>query len=181
LIGISMRITALVEPFVGSEAEGEVSERTLYEVDEFSTRLGRAAGTTVPIVEGSWEKAPDDGFILLFNSWKLAEHPALRPRSVVVNLSREQVPRNLEDYQLAAGVESYTYFRWLGEPDGDHGAALFGRRDVAALISANFLGAPHNMTENYAILASPLYKDLPGLLAGYLGAYEQVHRGLVHP
>jgi hypothetical protein len=176
-----MRVSVLLAPLDASSAEGYVGERDGYSVDDFAARLGQAAGTTVTIVEGGWEHAPADGFIIIYDTLNEAEHPELAPRMIVVNLGRSVLPEHLERWKLAGGIQSHRYMLWQQTPDADRGTGVFGRRDVAPLISAEFLMVPAYLTENYALLGSPLYKDLPSLLAGYLHAYERVHPTLVHP
>jgi hypothetical protein len=176
-----MRVTLLLAPFVESSAEEYIGEREAFSVEEFASRLGKAAGIAVSILEGGWERAPGDGFIVVFDSLDAAEHPELAPRTIVVNVSRSVVPEYLERLKLAGGIEAHRYLLWQETPDADRGEGVFGRRDVASFISAEFAMISVYLTENYALLASSLYKDLPGLLAGYLQAYERVHPSLVNP
>jgi hypothetical protein len=176
-----MRVTVLLAPFDESSLEDYIGEREGFSIDDFALRLGKAPGLAVSIVEGGWERAPGDGFIVVFDSLNVVEHPELAPRTIVVNMSRSAVPEYLERLKLAGGIEAHRYMLWQETPDADRGDGVFGRREIAPLISAEFLMAPVYLTENYALLASPLYKDLPGLLAGYLQAYERVHPSLVNP
>jgi hypothetical protein len=144
-------------------------------VDGFCLGLSQAARVPVPVLEGSLAKAPEDGFLVLFG-WRnveLAENRHLCPRTILMNIGRSAVPRILEDFHLAAGVEQHRYFRWKHERAKEFGGQLYGRKDVGLRMGATWPGGGWE-SETYGLLSSDRYPDLPGLLAGYLAAYEEL-------
>jgi hypothetical protein len=145
----------------------------LDDVDEFAACLGEAAGVPVPVIEGTIANAPAEGFIVLFGWDGITTDPHLGPRVVLINVNRSEVPHDLERYQLAAAVEKDRYFRWQHERARDSGRHLYGRKDVGRRIGATWPGGGWE-SESYGLLSSDRYPDLPGLLAGYLAAYEEL-------
>lgn len=167
-----MRLTAITCPWQPeADHPDAISPREIDAVDEFSAALGKAAGVSVDVIEGSLADAPPDGFIIAFSAEGLAEHPTLGPRVVLVNADRASVLEQLEQHSLVAAVEKHRYFLWRRQRAQERGRGLFGRKDVAARIGATFDQSPF-VSARYAYLASEGATNLPELMAQYLSAYE---------
>jgi hypothetical protein len=176
-----MQVTMIIRTYATTISASK-GEREGYRAEEFCSRLSQALGVPVPTVDvDDLGSAPADGFLLLFKARGLQEHPRLGPRSVVLALEHAHLPGTLERHSLAAGVEHRRYLEWQVKPDGDSGDQLFGRKEIAPRIKAEFLMDPVYTTEHYGLLGSRLYRDLPTLLAAYLVEYERLHPDWVHP
>jgi hypothetical protein len=168
-----MKLTAIIPPCPEVLGPTECSDREFFNVDEFCTALGLAAGITVSIIEGSLSDVPADGFVLLYYEYSMALDFAHRigARVVLINAQRGSLFRQLEPRRLAGAIEERRYFNWRKERGEESGSGLVGRKDVARRIGATIVH-PHYSTEHYAELSHPRCRDLPELLALYLAGLE---------
>ncbi len=167
-----MKLIAVVEPQNPAARFATSTPRQYDEVDEFAATVGRLAGVPVPVIEGSLADVPGEGFLIAYTRRGLAEHLELGPRVVLMNASRECVLDNVEQYHLAAAIEKFRYFQWRKQREQEKGDGVFGRIDVAQRMGAGGVG--YKDTEHYRLLSCGRYADLPGLLVGYLKAYEEM-------
>lgn len=145
--------------------------RQFDDVDAFCAALGAAAGVTVPIIEGRYADAPDEGFLIVYDVEDDVP-PGLGPRIVLVNVLGRPFER-LETLRCAALIESLRYRRWRVDRDRETGAGLYARKDVAGCMGATFIHPPYFMTEHYTLISHPSCRNLPELLALYLTALEE--------
>jgi hypothetical protein len=124
-----MKITAIVSPLhAGGPAKTVVSPREFDAVDEFVSAVGQAAGVLVHVVEGSLMNAPDDGYVIVFDTQELAHLSnrvaALASRLIVVNADRSRLLAQVEEHQLEGAIEKHRYFRWRTQRQSEDGSGL---------------------------------------------------------
>src|SRR5262245_21107368 len=133
--------------------------------------MRHALAIEVPVVEVPLAGAPADGYLLVFHRAPWAVTPELARRIIAFDEDRASVMEDVEQYGFAGAVEKHRYFQWRAQRDKERGYGLVGRKDVAARMPARLAGGPYT-SANYAILASDTARDLPGLIAEYLRAYD---------
>ncbi len=168
-----MRLFVIVSPTESEpDASASSTPRQSDDVDEFAEVVGRPAGAKVPIIEGTLADAPHEGFLIDFDGYGLARQPELGPRVILMNVFRDDPFVVLEKHNLVAAIERYRYFQWRKQRSQESGNGVFGRKDVAERMGAGGVG--YKDTEHYRLLSCDRYADLPGLLVGYLRAYEEM-------
>lgn len=148
--------------------------RMTYAVDEFARALGMELGISLPVIEGQIADAPADAYVVAYGP-PVAELPLPASSIIYVNANRTSVRRNLEQYSLAAAIESNRYFEWQHRRGEERGAGVFGRKDVASAIGAELEVGPFT-TDRYGLLKDLRVRDLPSLLASYLRGLESIRK-----
>jgi hypothetical protein len=165
-----MKVAIVVTPY---ESGGDASTalRETDGADELAEAMRGALAIDVPVVVGPLASAPADGYLLVFHHvpWKV--DPELARRIISIDEDRSSIVKNVEQYGFAGAVEKHRYFMWRTQRDSERGDGLVGRKTVAPRMSARVLGGPYT-SANYAMLASDTARDLPGLIAEYLKAYD---------
>src|SRR3954447_1888875 len=109
----SMKITAIIAPFDPNPSFPlAVAPRHFDAVDDFVKVLGQAAGIEIPVIEGTLNDAPREGYLILFDAISLAEKPSIASRAIVMNADRSTVIASLERDQTLGAVEKHRYFVW---------------------------------------------------------------------
>ncbi len=166
-----MKVSILVPAFEPiADLPTVVSARQFSEVDELAQAMQGALSIEVPIVEGSLREAPASGYVFAFDVPSTVD-PQLAQRIIAFEEDRSDIMKRAERHGFVAAVEKYRYFQWRTHPDADRGYGLVGKRDVAARMQARIISGPYT-SARYCMIASDTARDLPGLIAEYLKAYE---------
>lgn len=152
--------------------------RQMLAFDDFAKALGTALPRPVEIVEVPLAAAPQEGVILLYErQTSLPEYLAASSdptraaqRIFLLDVSRQSLPRILEDHGLAGAIEITRFMSWRNHPDNDFGGQVYGRRDIASQLGG-VIAPPPFSGETYCLFDVPGTRDLPGALAVYLRAY----------
>lgn len=151
--------------------------RQMRAVDLFAEALGKALGVPPTIVEVPLAAAPPEGILVLYPESSILDYLAAVPdrkkaaeRIFLMGLSRQHLPRLLEDHGFAGAVEASRYYSWRNDPAEDFGGQVYGRRDVADRMGAVIAPPPFSGT-TYCLLDVPGTTDLPSALAKYLIEY----------
>lgn len=147
-----------------------VSARQFSQVDELARAMQGALSIEVPIFEGGLRDAPESGYVFAFDV-PSAVDPQLAQRIIAFEEDRSDVMKRAERHGFVAAVEKHRYFQWRTHPNADRGYGLVGKREVAARMQARIISGPYT-SARYCMIASDTARDLPGLLAEYLKAYE---------
>lgn len=146
------------------------SARQLFRADELAEAIRGALAIDVPVIEGGLANAPATGYLLAFQVPSTVD-PQLARRIVAFDEDRASLMKRLELHGFAGAVEKQRYFEWRTRPDAERGYGLVGKKDVAARMSARIASGPYT-SARYGMIASDNARDLPGLVAEYLKAYE---------
>jgi hypothetical protein len=166
-----MKISILIPVHDAAAARPNLaSARELCHADQLAEAMRGALGIEVPILEGSLADAPATGYLLAFTVPSTVD-PALARRIVAFDEDRSGIVQRIEHAGFAAAVEKHRYFQWYSQPDRDRGSGLIGRKDVAARMPARIANGPFTGA-HYGAIASETARDLPGLIAAYLAAYD---------
>jgi hypothetical protein len=144
--------------------------RELVSADELAEAMRVALSIDVPVVAAPLTSAPADGYLLAFHVPSTID-PELARRVIAFDEDRSSIMKRLEQYGFAGAVEKHRYFQWRTQRDDERGYGLVGRKDVAARMPARIAGGPYT-SASYGIIASDTARDLPGLIAEYLRAYD---------
>lgn len=147
-----------------------VSLRRFSQVDELAQAMQGALSIEVPIFEGRLTEAPASGYVLAFRVPSTVD-PQLAQRIIAFDEGRSNIMKRAERHGFVAAVEKQRYFQWCTHPGTDRGYGLVGKRGVAARMQARILSGPYT-SARYCAIASDTARDLPGLVAEYLRAYE---------
>jgi hypothetical protein len=166
-----VKVTLLVPPFeTAGAAVATDSARQLAHADALAEAIRGALSIDVPIVDGPLAAAPATGYLLAFRVPATVD-PELARRIIAFDEDRATVMKRVEQHGFAGAVEKQRYFEWTTHPDDDRGYGLVGRKDVAARMPARITTGPYT-SPRYGLLASDTARDLPGLIAEYLRAYD---------
>lgn len=181
------RLYVLVEPPASPPlSSSDRSLRDFCAVDDFAAAMGAAAGAPIPVIEVPLVEAPRDALIVGFfgddPGWSLGSLPPeaqseVCRKLVMLNGGRGNVLQMLEQWELAAAVDAYSYSIWQRERPRDGGGGLIGRIDVAASIGITALTQSLYASTRYAMLKSEGCPDMPSLVWAYLEGYEKLVLG----
>jgi hypothetical protein len=164
-----VKVAILVPPYPHADATAS-SARQIARADELAGAIRRALSIDVPVVDGTLADAPATGYLLAFRVPSTVD-PELARRVIAFDEDRSSIMKRVELLGFAGAVEKQRYFEWCTRPDGDRGYGLVGRKDVVERMPARIAEGPYTSTR-YGILASDTARDLPGLIAEYLVAYD---------
>jgi len=145
----------------------------------------RANGATVDVREDAPSSDDGKGFLLVFSSeppsWVLSLPDELRLATLerVVLLHCYRAPAmldNLEEWEVAAGIEDLTYQLWESPTNGGTGYGIAGRREAVAAISGKMASAVFT-SEHYCIYGSSTSHSLSQALVEYLAALGGIRSG----
>jgi hypothetical protein len=137
---------------------------------ELAEAMRGALAIDVPVLVAPLTSAPTDGYLLAFRVPRSID-PSVARRIIAFDEDRSSVMKNVEQYGFAGAVEKHRYFQWRHQRDRERGYGLIGKKDVAARMSAHLAGPPFT-SPDYGIISSDTARDLPGLIAEYLKAYD---------
>ena len=167
-----MKITAIVAPSDANIEPPAVNAREFDAVDAFVQALGRAAGISIPVVEGTLADAPVDGYVIVFDEAMLASAP-VTDRVFLVNADRSSVLKELEDFKLVGAIEKMRYFRWRTTEESEpNTGGVFVRQALAEGVGGTLASGPFR-SKNFGLLKASRFSDLPSLVVGYLDAHRQ--------
>lgn len=166
-----MKLAIVVPPYEpGGDVSTSASARQLARADELAEAMRSALAIDVPVVEGPLASAPADGYLLAFRVPSTVD-PEVARRIIAFDEDRSSVMKRIEQHGFAGAVEKQRYFEWCTRRDAERGYGLVGRKDVVARIPAQIATGPYT-SARYGIIASDTARDLPGLIAEYLRAYD---------
>ena len=156
----------------------------LFSHARFANEL-RANGAKVDVFEDA--PSSDDGkaFLLVFSneppSWILSLPEELRLATLerVVLLHCDRAPTmldNLEEWEVAAGIENLTYQLWESPRNGGTGYGIAGRREAVTAIGGKVAAAAFT-SEHYCIYGSSTSRSLSQALVEYLAALGRIRSG----
>jgi hypothetical protein len=148
----------------------QTSARETARADELAEAMRGALAIDVPVIEGPLSSAPAEGYLLAFRVPSTID-PALARRIIAFDEGRSYIMQRLEQHGFAGAVEMHRYFQWCTQRDRERGYGLVGKKDVAARMSARLPGLPFT-SPHYGVIESSTARDLPGLIAEYLKAYD---------
>jgi len=178
------RLQIVVEPprkIIGSQERNREAEQSrIADYTSFGTEVSKLSGASVSVVSMFLREVAPDSPILLATSADfgstLAEcEPNLRsvltPRIVLLGADRTKIMAILEQYRLAAAIESYRFFQWSVQKQNDTGYGLYGVCSIAQLLEADQIGGGPFRSERYCVFGDSRYSSLPELLVRYLEVY----------
>jgi hypothetical protein len=121
---------------------GSVQRVQFDAVDDFVHALGKAAGITIPVIEGTLSNVPEDGYLILFDSLRLAEHPSVASRAILMQTDRSTVLASLERDRPLGAVEKHGYFLWPTKRSQESGSGLFGLKTLVSRMGATLVSGP---------------------------------------
>lgn len=161
------------------DAGGEVREipmRVARDDDDVAVRLGRLLGVPARVHDGDALPAPGAGTVVLCRDDVLHRLVADRRGGcdwvVLLDAGRTRVLRQVEELGLAAAVERTPLEYWTTGRTSD-GPAIFGLREVAAMLGAAVDDHPLTQGTRYARFRVPGAADVPTMLAAYLDAWSR--------
>ena len=149
----------------------QTSAREAGRADELAEAMRGALAIDVPVIETPLTSPLPDGYLLVFHTVPWTIGPELARRIIAIDEDRSSIMKNVEQHGFAGAIEKYRYFMWSAQRDKERGDGLVGKKTIAARMSARVLGGPYT-SANYGMLASDTARDLPGLIAEYLRAYD---------
>lgn len=174
------RITFIIPPPVCETRKGTYrfgNFREFHQVERFRDELAQAAGFSIPILEGTPDDAPPEGFVFIYEAWIELLPAELGPRTIVLDVDREHVWSGRLDHlsterlQLAAAVELLRYFDWKCHKDA--GIGIHGLETVAQKAGME-VGKFRSPGSAYGVLACKHCRSLAELLVHYLTVYEEL-------
>jgi hypothetical protein len=162
---------AIVVPPYASASAASTSAREQGSVDELAEAMRSALAIDVPVLETPLAGLPADGYLIVFHTVPWTVDAEVARRIIAIDEGRSSIMKNLEQHGFAGAVETHRYFLWRTQRDQERGDGLVGKKHVAARMSARVLSGPYT-SANYGMLASDTARDLPGLIAEYLKAYD---------
>lgn len=167
-----MKLSILVPP---STTSAHVSPRDFHHADELARTLGVSVGVEVPVIEGTLDDVPEDGFVVVFELPRGPLDPRLCQRVIAFDRDRSTVMKELEEWSLACAVDKFHSAAWRQhhEQQGP-GVGVIGRRDVIERMPARMMSSGPFTSAHYAACVSDTARDLIELLAAYLTAYSAV-------
>lgn len=151
--------------------------REFEQVERFRDELAQAAGFSIPILEGTPDDAPAEGFLFIYEDWLELLSAELGPRTVALDVERGQLWSGrldllaTERLQLAGAVDTLRYFHWKSQRDG--GIGLHGLESVAQKADMD-VGKFRSPGSAYGVLACKHCRSLAELTIHYLTRYEEM-------
>jgi hypothetical protein len=157
-------------PISGADPATAGSMRDLFHTTELAQALSGALSIEVRVVDGGLEAAPPDGYLLVFQVPATID-PESAHRIVALDEDRSSLMKRVESHGFVAAVEKQRYFEWCSRREAERGYGIVGKKDIAARMSGRIASGPYT-SARYGMIASSTARDLPGLIAEYLQAYE---------
>jgi hypothetical protein len=161
-----------------------ISIRESRHLDEFAAELRRRLQAPVVLFDGYPRREPSGGQLLMCrpevfdhlpSAWQA--DPRVRARMVLFDVERSRGLEWAERFGLAAVIDTARYLRWQNRRDSETAEGLYGRKDVARAMGAQWEEPSVFTGERYALLSQPGLRDLPGLLGAYLRQYARTALG----
>jgi hypothetical protein len=156
---------------VPSSADAPVAAHEMESAGELAEAMRNALAIDVPVVEVPLASVPMDGYLFVFHRVPWVVDPEVARRIIAFDEDRSSIMKNVEQHGFAGAVEKYRYFQWSAQREKERGYGLVGRKDVVARMPARIASGPYT-SASYGIIASDTARDLPGLIAEYLKAYD---------
>jgi hypothetical protein len=166
-----VKVAIVIPPHETAGNASTTSVREAVSADELAEAMRAALAIDVPVIETPLTSPLPDGYLLVFHTVPWTIGPELARRIISIDEDRSSIMKNLEQHGFAGAIEKYRYFQWCTKRDDERGYGLVGRKDVATRMPAQIAGGPYT-SASYGIIASDTARDLPGLIAEYLKAYD---------
>lgn len=169
------RITLIVEPPDPAPVGLYQPPREAFHLDEFAAQVAKHACVPWAVFDGPIANAPVHGYLLAYGGSvvdALSERPDGREvlsRTVLIDVHRSIVLKDLESFGLAAAIETHRFFDWHANRANESGRHLYGLREVARRMGGECqeLDGVWSST-HYCLFDDTRRVDLPDLLAAYL-------------
>lgn len=167
-----MKVAVVVPPYEAIASPWPTTPaREMTRADELAEAMANALAIDVPVLEVPLASAPADAYLLAFHFGPWVVTPEVARRVIALDEGRAYVMKHVEQFGFAGAVEKHRYFQWRTQRDTERGYGLIGRKEVVARMSAHLPGLPYT-SANYGVIESDTARDLPGLIAEYLRAYD---------
>ena len=174
-------MTRPIRILVSNETLASAQGATVPAEARFAEELRTHTTSEVSLREDSPENDSEGAFLILFDAlpseWMLSLAPTVRRETLarLVLLSCERAPamlKVLEEYGVAAGVESIRLRTWETHCERDSGYGIAGLRTAVEQLAGRCAPSPLQ-SDRYCIYTSPSSTTLPQGLAEYLAALSK--------